>query len=293
MVSVTRGEDQKPLAIAVSLAQPALGGGTGAGFDIFTSTSCFLLSSHPVLGNSSSFSPCFSSRVSAGRGLCTTSPGGRRRAGTSSRSDGRAGGCGGRRRSCRRKDLSRSLAKNKSSAPGVMGKCDSPGSRCYSHGDGWQGTVASQSPVGTATLGDRQGGGEPFRAPPPPTSYHRLHPLPSPPLPLPGISQLIPLAASLRHLQGLKTATVPALTPGDPLTSPAPSGCWRCPGAGWAPWPPPCMGVIVPHHPIPGGSWVLSPGHPIPSQLGQWGQMWGDPPSPLPPPCLPAGWVGG
>lgn len=144
-----------------------------------------------------------------------------------------------------------------------------------------------QPPSGTGKVGGA--------FPCPPSSYHQLHPLPSPPLPLPGISQLIPLAASLRHLQGLKTATVPALTPGDPLTSPAPSGCWHCPGAGWAPWPPPCMGVIVPHHPIPGRSWVLSPGHPISSQLGRWGQMWGDPPYPhcLLPACLQGGWGGG
>lgn len=113
-------------------------------------------------------------------------------------------------------------------------------------GDGRQ---ADSRPRGSGELG---GGASPC-----PPSYHQLHPLPSPPLPPPGISQLIPLAAALRHLQGLKTATVQALTPGDPLTSPAPSlGRWRCPGAGWTPWAPPCVGVVSPP-PVPGGSRVL------------------------------------
>lgn len=292
MVSVSRGEDQKPPASAVSLAQPAPGGRAGAGFDIFTSTSCFLLSSQPALGNGSSFSPCFSSRISAGRGLCATSqPGRRRRAGTSSCSDRRAGGCGGRRGSCGRKEFSGSLAKNKSPAPGVTGNCELPGSRCYSQKDtygaragmagrGWwhPSLERGQPPSGS---GEVEGG---LSVPP---GYCRLHPLPGPSLPPPGISQLIPLAASLRHLEGLKTATVPAPVPRAPSnTGPSSPGHWHCPGAGWAPWPPPrvgpCSRRVV-------GVISGSP-HPLPA-LGQWGQMWGDPPA-SPPPCLPA-WGGG
>lgn len=87
-------------------------------------------------------------------------------------------------------------------------------------GDGWQGTAVSQAGAGSGEVGG------PSPCPPVIASSIRS---PSPPLPAPGISQLIPLAASLRHLEGLKTATVPALTPGDPLASPAPSGPWHCP----------------------------------------------------------------
>lgn len=54
MASVTRDQDQKPPASALS----SLGRGAGAGFDIFTSTSCFLLSSRPALGSGCSVSRC-------------------------------------------------------------------------------------------------------------------------------------------------------------------------------------------------------------------------------------------
>lgn len=161
----TRGKDQKPPASTVSPAQPAAGGGAGAGFDIFTSTSCFLLSSHPALGNGSSFSPCFSSRISAGCGLCATSPGGRRRAGTSSRSDGSTrGGHGGKRGSRRWEDFSRSLVKDKSPAPGVTGKCKPPRSGCCSQKDTCGASMGTDGRL-TATPGGVASWGGPLRAP--------------------------------------------------------------------------------------------------------------------------------
>lgn len=190
-----------------------------------------------------------------------------------------------------RKDFSRSNAKNKSPAPGVTGKCKSPGSRCYSQKDAHGVRVATAGrgwrrpslELGRPPWGSGEVGGG-LSVPP---GCHQLHPLPSPPLPPPGISQLIPLAASLRHLQGLKTATVPALTPGDPLTSPAPSGCWCCPGTGWAPWPPPCMRPVPPAL-FQEGHGCYLPVTPSSPSWGGGGRRGVTHPHRLLPACLPA-----
>lgn len=234
MASVTRDQDQKPPASALS----SPGRGAGAGFDIFTSTSCFLFSSRPPLGSGCSVSRCFIP-VFPLRGTCRR---GRRRAGTSSRSDGGAEGAGPGWGPAGKKILGRvlqridpQLLESRESASRPAHVATARKMQVGRVGMAGRGRQCPSLEWGQPTLGSRKVGGLSVLP-----DYQQLHPLPSPPLSPPGFSQLIPLAASLRHLQGLKTATVAALTPGDPRTpSPAPSG--HCP-----PRPRVCP-------PVPGG----------------------------------------
>lgn len=124
--------------------------------------------------------------------------------------------------------------------------------------------AVSQSGAGTPPSGS-SGVGWPVRAPP----LSSAPSVPQPPSAPASIIQLIPFAASLRHLEGLKTATGPALTPGDP-PSPRSLGVLALTRSR--------VGTVC-VSPIPGHVQVT------PSQLVGWEHQWGDPPIT---PSLPA-----
>lgn len=93
-------------------------------FDIFTSTSCFLLSSYPALGNGSSFSPCFSSHFRWLWALHNISWL-EKESGDLLPLRWERWVCWGWWESLRWRDFSRTLVRNKSSVPGVPGKGES------------------------------------------------------------------------------------------------------------------------------------------------------------------------
>lgn len=222
MASVTRDQDQKPPASALS----SLGRGAGAGFDIFTSISCFLLSSRPALGSGCSVSRCFIPVFPLAGSSAERVPGGEGERGPPpARMGGGGAGTGGGPPG--KKILAGALQRIN---PQLLDSREAQLARLTLLQQGrceWGWRVGMDGSVPTSSGDSHLWGAERCGGLSVPPGYLQLQPLPSPPLSPPGFSQLIPLAASLRHLQGLKTATVPALTPGDPHTlSPAPSG--RC-----------------------------------------------------------------